>query len=219
MGPPVETAQRKEEQTARRVYLKQTDFEQHGYSGDCEGCARLQAGMGPRPHSEACSTRLKEELGKGSAGNRRWYAAQDRQLARSATNAALEEMREKKRRLDKSENAQVPNDDPVEKVTEEPVERAPSAHVKRTPNDVPVEPSSSKDHIKRRPVEQTSEEEDNNDDNDDYDDKSRDKSKSKKIRRSTPTGQKRKDLDVEVKDVQAKGEIEVNNPFRGKENS
>ena len=183
-GAPVETAQRKEEQTARRVYLKQTDFEQHGYSGDCEGCARLQAGMGPRPHSEACRTRLEEELGKGSGGNRRWQAAQDRQLARSATNAALEEMREKKRRLDKSENAQVPNDDPVEKATADP-----------------VEPSSSKDHIKRRPVEQTSEEED---DNDDYDDKSRDKSKSKKIRRSTPTGQKRKDLDVEVKEFQAK---------------
>ena len=143
--------------------------------------------MGPRPHSEAYRTRLEEELGKGSAGNRRWQAAQDRQLARSATNAALEEMREKQRRFDKSENAQVPNDDPVEKVTEEPVERAPSAHVKRTPNDVPVEPSSSKDHIKRRPVEQTSEE----DDNDDYDDKSRDKSKSKKIRMSTPTGQKK----------------------------
>ena len=96
---PVETAQRTQEQTARRVNLKQTDFEQHGYSGGCEGCARLQAGMGPRPHSEACRTRLEEELGKGSGGNRRWQAAQDRQLARSATNAALEEMREKKRRL------------------------------------------------------------------------------------------------------------------------
>ena len=71
--------------------------------------------MGPRPHSEACRTRLEEELGKGSAGNRRWQATQDRQLARPATNAALEEMREKKRRLDKSENAQAPKDDPVEK--------------------------------------------------------------------------------------------------------
>ena len=92
-------------------------------------------------------------------------------------------MRGKKRRLDKSEPAQVPKDDPVEQVTADP-----------------VEPSSSKDHIKRRPVEQTSEE----DDNDDYDDKSRDKSKSKKVRMSTPTCQKRKDLDVEVKEFQAK---------------
>ena len=202
-GAPVETQQRKVEQTARRVYLKQQDFEQHGYSDECEGCARLQAGMAPRPHSEACRTRLEEELGKQDSGNQRWQAAQDRHLARTATNAAMQEM--KKRRLDKAEDLQgdetvpqVPKDDPAEAVAEE---RAPSAHVKRAPNDGPVEPSSSKDHIRRRPLEQTSEEED---DNDDYDDKSRDKSKSKKIRRSTPTGQKRKDLDVEVKYFQAK---------------
>ena len=107
--------------------------------------------------------------------------------------------REKKRRLDKSENAQAPNDDPVEKVTADP-----------------VEPSSSKDHTKRRPVEQTSEEED---DNDDYDDKPRGESTSKKIRRPAPTGQTRKALDVEVKESQAKAKSKSTIPSGGKENS
>ena len=109
--------------------------------------------MDARPHSESCRARLEEELGKGPGDNRRWQAAKDRQLARSATDAALEEMRENKRRLDKSEPAQVPKDDPVEQVM----------------------PSSSKDHVKlrSRPVEA---EEENDDDNDD---KSKDKSKEK----------------------------------------
>ena len=96
----------------------------------------------------------------------------------------------------------MPNDDPVGKVTADP-----------------VEPSSSKDHIKRRPVEQTSQEEDNNDDNDDYDDKPRDKSKSKELRRSTPTGQTKKDSDVEVNDFQAKAKSKSTIPSGGKEKS
>ena len=92
--------------------------------------------MDARPHSESCRARLEEELGKGPGDNRRWQVAKDRQLARSATDAALvrvreireEKMREeKKRRLDSS--------DPVEQVTKaDPVEQA--------------TPSSSKDHVK-----------------------------------------------------------------------
>ena len=83
------------------MYLKQADFEQHGYIDNCEGCLRLQAGMDARPHSESCRARLEEELGKGPGDNRRWQAAKDRQLARSATDAALvraREIREEKMR-------------------------------------------------------------------------------------------------------------------------
>ena len=49
-GAPVETTQRQEEKKARRVYLKATGFDAHGYTDGCDGCARLQAGMDPRPH-------------------------------------------------------------------------------------------------------------------------------------------------------------------------
>ena len=91
-GAPLETTRRQEEQKARRVYLKQTDFGQHGYSADCEGCLRLQAGMGVRPHSESCRARIEEELAKGDS--RRWKNAKDRELARSATDAALVRVRE-----------------------------------------------------------------------------------------------------------------------------
>ena len=59
-GAPVETTQRQEEKKARRVYLKATDFETYGYSDNCEGCSRLQAGMDARPHTETCRARLEE---------------------------------------------------------------------------------------------------------------------------------------------------------------
>ena len=63
-GAPVETTQRQEEKKARRLYLKAADFDTHGYTGGCDGCARLQAGMDPKPHTETCGTRLEEELAK-----------------------------------------------------------------------------------------------------------------------------------------------------------
>ena len=91
-GAPVATTQRQEEKRARRVYLKQSDFEQHGYSDNCEGCLRLQAGMDARPHAETCRARLEEELAKGD--NRRCKNAKDRELARTATDAALVRVRE-----------------------------------------------------------------------------------------------------------------------------
>jgi len=74
-GAPVETTQRQEEKKARRVYLKATDFETHGYSDNCDGCSRLQAGMEARPHTETCRARLEEELAKGD--NRRWKNAKN----------------------------------------------------------------------------------------------------------------------------------------------
>ena len=88
----METTQRQEEKRTRRVYLKQSDFEQHGYSDNCEGCLRLQAGMDARPHADSCRTRLEEELAKGD--NRRWKNAKERELIRTATDAALALVRE-----------------------------------------------------------------------------------------------------------------------------
>ena len=93
-GAPVETTQRQEEKKARRVYLKAADFETHGYSDGCDGCARLQAGMDARPHTETCRARLEEELAKGD--NRRWKNAKNREMARTATDAALVRVREER---------------------------------------------------------------------------------------------------------------------------
>ena len=105
-GAPVEATQGQEEKKARRVYLKATDFETYGYSDNCEGCSRLQAGMDARPHTETCRARLDEELAKGD--NRRWENAKDRELARTATDAALvrvREMREEKMREEQRRDA------------------------------------------------------------------------------------------------------------------
>ena len=93
-GAPVETIQRQEEKKARRAYLKAADFEAHGYSDGCDGCARLQAGMDPRPHTETCRSRLGEELAKGDS--RRWQNAKAREMARTATDAALVEIKRRK---------------------------------------------------------------------------------------------------------------------------
>ena len=135
--------------------------------------------MDARPHAESCRARLEVELAKGDS--RRWKNAKDRELARTATDAALVRVREireekireeKRRRLDSS--------DPVEQVTKaDPVEQ--------------VKPSSSKDHVRlrERPVEP----EEGNDD------------KSKKSNFEDSTGQKR--TDVELNDFQSQSKAKA----------
>ena len=46
-------------------------YAEHGYTEGCEGCARLAAGMKPRPHSNACRGRMYRELKKTEEG-RKW---------------------------------------------------------------------------------------------------------------------------------------------------
>ena len=84
------------------MYLKATDSETHGYSDGCDGCARLQAGMDPRPHTETCRSRLEEELAKGDS--RRWQNAKNREMARTATDAALVRVREEREKRRKPES-------------------------------------------------------------------------------------------------------------------
>ena len=160
------TIQRQEEKKARRVYLKAADFEAHGYSDGCDGCARLQAGMDPRPHTETCRSRLEEELAKGD--NRRWQNAKNREMARTATDAALvrvREEREKRRQLESPDFEPIGNQSLEERASMAKMEGEHVEHVK---------PSSSRDHIRKdRPVESEEEE-------------------SKQLRVSDPAGQKRK---------------------------
>ena len=96
--------------------------------------------MDPRPHTETCRSRLEEELAKGDS--RRWQNAKAREMARTATDAALVEI--KRRKLEGNVEP-IGNPSLEERASRAKIE---GEHVEH------VEPSSSKDHIRRdRPVE------------------------------------------------------------------
>ena len=59
------------EDAPKWAYLKKYNFQEHGYTEDGEGCARLMAGMPARPHAEACRTRMYEAVGETETG-RKW---------------------------------------------------------------------------------------------------------------------------------------------------
>jgi len=123
--------------------------------------------MDARPHTETCRTRLEEELAKDNGP--RWMKAKAREMARTAADAGLARAREesdKKRR--------------VEEEAEEEECRSSA-----------VEPSSSKDHVRERPVE--SEEEDD------------DSKKKSKI--ADATGQKRKEAATTPSHSRAKAKV------------
>ena len=62
----------------------------------------MQAGMDARPHTETCRARLEEELAKGD--NRRWKNAKNREMVRTATDAALVRVREEREKRRKHES-------------------------------------------------------------------------------------------------------------------
>ena len=55
LGPPAELPEMRpprKEEAPRRTYLKPEDFGDSGYTANCEGCRRMNAGMSHRPHSK-----------------------------------------------------------------------------------------------------------------------------------------------------------------------
>ncbi len=64
-GEPRARAMEKE---SRRVYLKKTDYEEHGYTIDCAGCRQVRIVGKSRNHTEACRKIMEEAL----MGNRCW---------------------------------------------------------------------------------------------------------------------------------------------------
>ena len=107
--------------------------------------------MDARPHTETCRTRLEEELAKDNGP--RWLKAKAREMARDAADAGLARAREEMEKRRKT--------DAEEELGRDDVEGRSSDNTKS--HEV-VEPSSSKDHVRRpetlreRPAE--SEEED-----------------------------------------------------------
>ena len=51
-----------EEQAPRRARITKKYYERYGYTEGCEGCGRLMAGLGQRPHTESCRERMEETL-------------------------------------------------------------------------------------------------------------------------------------------------------------
>ena len=78
LGPDVEEVRPPRVETEpRRTYLKAKDFEEHGYTVDCEGCRRLRTGgMMARPHSVGCRARMEEILKKADNPRYRRYREQ-----------------------------------------------------------------------------------------------------------------------------------------------
>lgn len=78
------------EDTPKRSYLKKYHFEEHGYTVDCEGCARLAAGMDAKPHREEYTKRMYEELGKTEKG-RKWMENVEERIGEYLENKVEEE--------------------------------------------------------------------------------------------------------------------------------
>ena len=74
--------ERAPEVKGRRTYFKDQDFEKHGYTEGCPGCAsRGKKGLRMKGHTEECRKRLEGELEKTQ--NQRWKRAEMRGGRRS----------------------------------------------------------------------------------------------------------------------------------------
>ena len=61
--PSTPVARAGNEWAPRRIYLKQPDFEKHGYTVECMGCRWMQTGLGAkRGHGEQCRARMEEAM-------------------------------------------------------------------------------------------------------------------------------------------------------------
>jgi hypothetical protein len=122
------------EDNSRRAYLKKRDFEKFGYDEDCEGCRRLMAGMAPRPHKDACRTRMEQHLEKEE--NPRWKRAADAKEDKFWEARKQEEDEMEKEKVDetKAEETKVEESN-VEEEAESPNVPADKAAEKRSAED------------------------------------------------------------------------------------
>ena len=76
---PVEVAEPRPH--LKRVYLRQDDFDQYGYTAGCKACSYLRTGLDRQgvPHSEECRARIVQRLQETERGQQRIDAAKKRE--------------------------------------------------------------------------------------------------------------------------------------------
>ena len=76
---PVEVAELRPH--LKRVYLRQDDFDQYGYTAGCKACSYLRTGLDRQgvPHSEECRARVVQRLQETERGQQRIDAAKKRE--------------------------------------------------------------------------------------------------------------------------------------------
>lgn len=78
----------------RRLRLLPKDFMKYGYSQNCPGCRALRSKKAAQNHSEACRTRIIEELERTQEGRDRIKAAEDRKEKEFREHVQAEDQRQ-----------------------------------------------------------------------------------------------------------------------------
>ena len=127
----------RDEDAPKRSYLKRYHFNEHGYTADCEGCARLSAGMASRPHAEACRKRMYEAMRKTEAGEK-WLGKADEKINEYCEEQERKREEEEKKEVQPQEGvdspaAHDPGSRPAEAVEGNSAEPADTVSVERGP--------------------------------------------------------------------------------------
>ena len=98
----------------RRMWLKKSDFETHGYTGGCRGCIKLQRDDGTRAgHSEACRNRMNECISGTAEGRERKAREEARAESESAQNKEKMDSKVQKEQEITVASEAIPDDDMI----------------------------------------------------------------------------------------------------------
>ena len=83
--PASDTVAAERKESLRRVYIRQTDLDTHGYTAGCPACDLIRMGVSREGvlHSEKCRSRLVGKIGETDAGKKRLEAAKLKEAPKS----------------------------------------------------------------------------------------------------------------------------------------
>ena len=115
LPPPARELARPEVAPFRRVYIRQSDLETHGYTAGCEACAAIREGRSRAGinHSEHCRQRVTEALRETTSGRARLERETQRE---SEFFEKVHQAEEKKRKVSSVQEA-TPTGEPPEGAT------------------------------------------------------------------------------------------------------
>ena len=115
LPPPARELARPEVAPFRRVYIRQSDLETHGYTAGCEACAAIREGRSRAGinHSEHCRQRVTEALRETTSGRARLERETQRE---SEFFEKVHQVEEKKRKVSSVQEA-TPTGEPPEGAT------------------------------------------------------------------------------------------------------